>query len=99
MIKTILNNLLLSILYLLFLVVIPWSSANAVNDKVTICHVVPPTPETITVSESALPAHLAHGDTLGACPTPPVVPEFGLITGAIALLTSGGAFYLLKKRV
>lgn len=83
----------------------PLSAVNAKSDddeeddKVTICHVVPPTPHTITVSESALSAHLAHGDTLGACPTTPVVPEFGLITGAIALLSSGGAFYLLKKRI
>ncbi|MDX6448092.1 MAG: hypothetical protein QOD08_555 [Gaiellaceae bacterium] len=39
--------------------------------KVTICHHTGskkhPT-ETITVSENALPAHLAHGDTLGRCP-------------------------------
>jgi hypothetical protein len=39
--------------------------------KVTICHHTSskknPT-ETITVSENALRAHLAHGDTLGPCP-------------------------------
>jgi hypothetical protein len=39
--------------------------------KVTICHHTGskkhPT-ETITVSENALRAHLAHGDTLGPCP-------------------------------
>jgi uncharacterized protein YraI len=34
------------------------------NHKVTICH----KGHTITIDESALPAHLAHGDTLGACP-------------------------------
>lgn len=28
----------------------------------------------------------------------PVVPEFGALTGAIAFLTSGGAFYFLKKK-
>ncbi len=41
------------------------------NGKVTICHhtgsMNHPT-QTITVSESALRAHLAHGDTLGPCP-------------------------------
>jgi len=33
------------------------------TNKVTICH----KGRTITISESALPAHLAHGDTIGAC--------------------------------
>jgi hypothetical protein len=41
--------------------------------KVTICHHTHskkhPT-HTITISKSALPAHLRHGDTLGACPAP-----------------------------
>lgn len=32
--------------------------------KVTICH----KGKTITISRSALPAHLRHGDTVGACP-------------------------------
>jgi hypothetical protein len=38
------------------------------GDKVTICH-KPGTPAegTIEVSSSAVPAHLEHGDTLGAC--------------------------------
>jgi hypothetical protein len=39
--------------------------------KITICHHTGsrknPT-QTITVSENAVPAHLAHGDTLGPCP-------------------------------
>ena len=42
-------------------------------DKVTICHIPPGNPEnahTITIDISALPAHLAHGDTLGPCPIP-----------------------------
>jgi hypothetical protein len=40
--------------------------------KVTLCHVPPGNPgnaHTITVSEHAVRAHLAHGDTLGECPT------------------------------
>jgi hypothetical protein len=41
--------------------------------KVTICHHTHSATNpfvTITVSERALPAHLAHGDTIGACSTP-----------------------------
>ena len=41
------------------------------DDKVTLCHRPPGNPEnahTITVGRSAVPAHLAHGDTLGPCP-------------------------------
>ncbi len=48
------------------------------EDKITICHIPPdnPTnPQTITVSDAALPTHLAHGDTRGACgPTPSPYP-------------------------
>jgi|SRR5918998_435598 hypothetical protein len=42
------------------------------NRKVTICHIPPGNPDnahTIRVSENAVDAHLAHGDTLGKCPT------------------------------
>jgi hypothetical protein len=42
------------------------------SKKVTICHVPPGNPanaHTITVSENAVPAHLAHGDYLGQCKT------------------------------
>jgi hypothetical protein len=38
--------------------------------KVTICHIPPGNPEnahSITISINALPAHLAHGDSEGAC--------------------------------
>ena len=38
-------------------------------DKVTICHRTGSgSSHEITVSRNALPAHLAHGDTAGACP-------------------------------
>jgi hypothetical protein len=40
------------------------------DDKVTLCHIPPGNPskkQTITVGASAVPAHLAHGDYLGAC--------------------------------
>jgi hypothetical protein len=43
-------------------------------EKVTICHRPPGNPEneqTITVGAPAVPAHLAHGDDIGECGTPP----------------------------
>jgi len=42
------------------------------DSKVTICHYPPgnpDNPQTITVGAKALQAHLAHGDTLGPCPS------------------------------
>jgi hypothetical protein len=45
-------------------------SSAAMAQQVTICHVPPGNPinaHTIGVSQKAVPAHLAHGDTLGAC--------------------------------
>jgi len=44
----------------------------AAQPKVTICHIPPGNPanaHTITVGAPAVPAHLAHGDTLGPCST------------------------------
>lgn len=46
--------------------------------KVTICHIPPGNPanaHTIRVDESALPAHLAHGDYLGPCHEQPGTTE------------------------
>jgi hypothetical protein len=47
------------------------SSADQYEHKVLICHIPPGNPanaHTISVDQSAVPAHLAHGDTLGPCP-------------------------------
>ena len=58
--------------------VISSPDAFAANEKVTLCHVPPGDPanaHTITVSASAVPAHLAHGDTLGPCEQSPT-PDF-----------------------
>lgn len=42
------------------------------DGKVTICHKPAGTPaQTIEISESAKDTHMAHGDTLGACPASP----------------------------
>jgi hypothetical protein len=35
--------------------------------KVTVCHKPNKNKHTLTISRSALPAHLGHGDTIGAC--------------------------------
>jgi hypothetical protein len=47
-------------------------TASAGTDKVTICHLASSKYVKITVSESAVPAHLKHGDVLadayGDCP-------------------------------
>lgn len=45
-------------------------AAQAKKPKVDVCHVPPGNPDnfhTITVSVNAVPAHLAHGDFIGAC--------------------------------
>jgi hypothetical protein len=44
--------------------------AQGQASKVTICHIPPGNPDnahTISVDDNAVPAHLAHGDTLGEC--------------------------------
>ena len=49
-------------------------SAVQANDenKVTICHKPQGSnPHSITVAQSAVPAHQRHGDTMGACPGSP----------------------------
>lgn len=49
-------------------------TAQAKNEKITICHAPSGNPDnarTITISENAWPAHQAHGDSQGPCPEPP----------------------------
>jgi hypothetical protein len=52
---------------------VPPSGTGAGGEKkITICHIPPgnnQNPQTISIPVSAWPAHLAHGDTQGACPT------------------------------
>lgn len=51
-------------------VVPPVAIPPAENEQITICHKPPGNPtnvQTLTISKSALSAHLAHGDNVGAC--------------------------------
>lgn len=45
-----------------------WAVSEAAQDKVTICH---KNNNTLTVASPAVPAHLNHGDALGACSASP----------------------------
>ena len=55
-----------------FLLCLGFASTAAYAQKFTICH---KKTHTITVgSQKAVAAHMRHGDTLGACPTPPPSP-------------------------
>jgi hypothetical protein len=50
------------------------SADAAAEPKVLICHIPPGNPANaheIIVGESAVNAHLDHGDNVGPCPTPP----------------------------
>jgi len=67
------------------------------NTKVTICHIPPGNPEnahTIVVNQSAVAAHLEHGDTLGPCIGAPLFTSY-INPGDPLVLTehsSGGQF-------
>ena len=58
---------------------------NKKGKKVTICH----WGKTITVSKSAQKAHLAHGDTLGRCPSGPTCSD-GITNGSETDVDCGG---------
>jgi hypothetical protein len=48
----------------------PMAKAQTQDHKVTICHIPPGNPDnahTIVIDFHALPAHLDHGDFIGAC--------------------------------
>jgi hypothetical protein len=47
--------------------VYPGSSFEILDHKVTICHKPGKKQQTLSVDYNAVPAHLAHGDYLGAC--------------------------------
>ncbi len=63
------------------------------NNKVLVCHIPPGNPgnaHTICISANGVPAHLAHGCTLGSCTT---VPDSLQGTGQLQLLTSPNPMY------
>ncbi len=54
------------------------------SDKVTICHIPPGNPNAahnITISQSAVKAHLGHGDTDGSCPS--LIIDVIVLTGTV----------------
>jgi hypothetical protein len=59
---------------------------NKKGKKATICHLG----KTITVSKSAQKAHLAHGDTLGRCPSGPTCSD-GITNGGETDVDCGGS--------
>ena len=65
---------LFAFLIVISLITFSFENAYAPTGKIIICHIPPGNPEnrhTIQVSESAVGAHLAHGDLLGSCETQP----------------------------
>jgi hypothetical protein len=44
------------------------NETNTPGEKVLVCHRRSKNPHTLSLPPAAVPAHLAHGDTLGACP-------------------------------
>jgi hypothetical protein len=64
------------------------------SHKVVICHRTGSTRNpgrTITVDEHAEPAHLAHGDKLGACPTQPTVAQAAVATSSKGKAKTNGS--------
>lgn len=73
------------------------------NEEVCFCHNINNNPITVcTSTEGLINGHMGHvengSDTLGICAEDvPVVPEFGLITGIVALASSAGIFLKMKQ--
>lgn len=74
------------------------------NPKQTVCfcHNINNNPTTIcTDNQGLINGHQGHvdagNDTLGACPEVPAIPEFGIITGVAALVTSAGSYFIFKR--
>ena len=60
----------LSTLAVISLTTLLWAGSASAGVKVEVCHIPPGNPanfHTITISENALSAHLAHGDLAGGC--------------------------------
>jgi hypothetical protein len=70
---TIMRRVLIAVVLVVAIVaVVITVQMRAAADKVTICHHASDTMTVdITVDQDALSAHMAHGDTMGACPVSP----------------------------
>ena len=79
-------------------------SAPAWAAKIEVCHIPPGNPgnlHTITISEHALQAHLAHGDFLGDCSAAPCpcmrIPQFNLVLANVNFCAGSGESDLVSK--
>jgi hypothetical protein len=53
------------------------NAGDTTSGKITICHIPPgnnQNPQTISIPLAAWPAHQAHGDVMGACPSGKIIP-------------------------
>ena len=72
------KNIIISIVAVILILLGIWAvidQAQASVSLVTICHKLTQPHQTQQVAPQAVLAHLAHGDSLGACPTPSPSPS------------------------
>lgn len=62
-----------------------WEHGGGGSGQSSVCHCTPAGCNTLTVSNSAVQAHVNHGDALGECAPPPEAQVEGTWSGTIAL--------------
>jgi hypothetical protein len=74
------------------------------KEKTCFCHNLEKNPVTICISNRALIEghnnHIGRGkDRPGRCEDVPSVPEFNVLTGGLALVTSAGSYLVWKRKM